>query len=43
MLGSYFQLGSHEAAVPVTALSVVNGNVTLRTGTVEALNTVSRR
>ena len=43
MVGSYFQPGSHEAAVPVTALSVVNGNVTLRAGTVEALNTVSRR
>jgi len=43
MVGSYFQPGSHEAAVPVAALSVVNGNITLRTGTVEALNTVSRK
>jgi len=43
MVGSYFQIGSHEAVVPVTALPVVNGNVTLRTETVEALNAVSRK
>jgi len=42
MVGSYFQSGSHEAMVPATALSIVNGNVTLRTGIAEALNTVSR-
>jgi len=43
MVGSYFQAGSHAATVPATALSIVDGNVTLRTGTAEALNTVSRR
>ena len=42
MVGSYFQSGSHEATVPATALSVVNGNVTLRTGTADALSTASR-
>ncbi len=41
MVGSYFQSGSHEATIPVTALSIVNGNVTLRTETAEALNTIS--
>lgn len=43
MVGSYFQDGSHEARVPVGALSVVNGKVTLQTETVQALNTVRRR
>ncbi len=42
MIGSYFQPGSHEATISVTALSVVSGDVTLRTGTAEALNSVSR-
>ncbi len=42
MVGSYFQSGSHEATVPANALSIVNGNVTLRTGIAEARNTVSR-
>lgn len=42
MIGSYFQPGSHKATVPIAALSVVSGNVTLRAGTVEALNSVSR-
>ncbi len=40
MVGSYFQPGSHEATVPVSALSVVHGNVTLRNQTAEASNTV---
>lgn len=43
MVGSYFQSGSHAATVPAAALSIVDGNVTLRTGTAEALNTVSRK
>lgn len=43
MVGSYFQAGSHAATVPATALSVVDGNVTLRTGVAEALNTVPRK
>ncbi len=43
MVGSYFQPGSHEARIPTSALSVVNGKVTLRAETVEALNTVTRR
>ena len=37
MIGSYFQLGSHEARVPARALSLVNGKVTLRAETVQAL------
>lgn len=43
MVGSYFQQGSHEARVPSADLSIVNGKVTLQAGTVQALNTVSRR
>lgn len=43
MVGSYFQQGSHEARVPSENLSIVNGKVTLQAGTVQALNTVSRR
>lgn len=43
MVGSYFQPGSHEAQVPNADLSIVNGKVTLQAGTVQALNTVSRR
>jgi hypothetical protein len=43
MVGSYFQAGSHAATVPATALFFVDGNVTLRAGTVEALNTVPRK
>jgi len=43
MVGSYFQPGSHQATVPASALSLVNGNVTLRTETVQALNVVSPR
>ena len=43
MVGSYFQAGSHEARVPSENLSIVNGKVTLQAGTVQALNTVSRR
>ena len=43
MVGSYFQQGSHEARVPSADLSIVDGKVTLQAGTVQALNTVSRR
>ena len=43
MVGSYFQAGSHEARVPSENLSIVNGKITLQSGTVQALNTVSRR
>ncbi len=43
MVGSYFQPGSHEARISANALSIVNGNVTLRNDTLQALNTVSRR
>jgi len=42
MVGSYFQPGSHEATLPVTALFVVNGRVTLQTGMAQALNVVAR-
>ena len=43
MVGSYFQPGSHEARVPASALSVVNGKTVLGGDTVQALNTVSQR
>ena len=43
MVGSYFQIGSHEARVPAGALSVVNGKAVLHDETVQALNTVSRQ
>ncbi len=43
MVGSYFQPGGHEARIPASALSMVNGKATLRGETVEALNTVPRR
>jgi len=39
MVGSYFQPGSHLTSVPASSLSVVNGKVTLRNDTVQALNT----
>jgi hypothetical protein len=39
MVGSYFQPGSHLTAVPTSALSVVDGKLTVRNETVEALNT----
>ncbi len=42
MVGSYFQEGSHEARIPVSALSVVNGKTTLHSETVEALNVPHR-
>ncbi len=38
MVGTYFQGGSHFATVPADALSVVDGQVTLRTDTAMALN-----
>ena len=43
MVGSYFQPGSHVASVSSNALAIVNGKVTLRSETVEALNTAARR
>jgi len=43
MVGSYFQPGSHEAKVSSSMLSIIDGKVTLRPATVEALNTVARR
>ena len=43
MVGSYFQIGSHEARVPAGALSVENGKAVLHDDTVQALNTVSRQ
>jgi len=43
MVGSYFQPGSHQALIPASALSVVNGKVTLRNETVQALNVVTPR
>ena len=41
MVGDYFQPGSHAKTVPASALSIASGNVTLQTGTVEALNQVT--
>ena len=43
MVGSYFQSGSHVALIPSSALAIVDGKVTLRSGTAEALNTAARR
>ena len=43
MIGSYYQIGSHEARVPASALSVVDGKAVLHDDTVQALNTVSRQ
>ena len=43
MVGAYFQPGSHEARVPARGLSVVEGKVTLRAESVEALNASLRR
>ncbi len=43
MVGSYFQAGSHEARISSSALSMLNGNVTLRPETVQALNTTPLR
>ena len=43
MVGSYFQIGSHEARVPASALSVVDGKAVLHDDTVQALNTVGRQ
>ena len=42
MVGSYFRPGSYEARVPASALSVVDGKVTLQTKTLQALNARSR-
>jgi len=41
MVGSYFQIGSHKARVPASALSVVDGKAVLHDNTVQALNTAS--
>ena len=38
MVGSYFRPGSYEARVPASALSVVDGKVTLQTEMLQALN-----
>ncbi len=43
MAGAYFQIGSHPAAIPADALSVMNGRVTLRTDTAMALNAPRQR
>ncbi len=43
MVGSYLQQGSHEARIPSGMLSIIGGKATLRPGTIEALNTASRR
>lgn len=43
MVGSYFDPGSRTATVSTGALSTVNGKVTLRTETVEALNVAAQR
>ncbi len=43
MVGSYFQIGSHETRVPASAVSVVDGKAVLHDDTVQALNTVSRQ
>ncbi len=43
MVGSYFQIGSHEARIPASALSVEDGKAVLHDDTVQALNTVSRQ
>ena len=43
MVGSYFQPGSHEARVPASALSMVDGKAVLGGDTVQALNTVRRQ
>ena len=42
MVGSYFQIGSHEARVPADALAVMDGKAVLHEGTVQALNTSGR-
>lgn len=42
MVGSYFRPGSYEARIPASALSIVDGKVTLRTETVQALAAQAR-
>ena len=39
IVGSYNQPGIYEARVPASALFIVNGRVTLRTETIDALST----
>ena len=43
LVGTYFQGGSHYATVPADALSVADGQVTLRTDTAMALNADRQR
>ena len=43
MVGDYLRPGSHEATVPVSALAIHNGRVTLEGNTVQALNLTARR
>ena len=43
IVGSYFQPGSHEERVPARMLSMVDGKVTLQTGTMQALNSERKR
>ena len=42
MVGSYFQDGSHEARVPASALSTLNGKAVLHDDAVQSLNLASR-
>lgn len=42
MVGSYFQIGSHEARVPASALAVLDGNTVLNGDAAQALNIASR-
>lgn len=43
MVGSYYQPGSHEARISSSLLSVMDGKLTMRPASVEALNTAPRR
>ncbi len=43
MVGSYFQPGSYQAKIPSSSLYILDGKVTLRPATVDALNTAARR
>ena len=42
VLGADFQPGSHAVTVPARQLALVDGKVTLQSGTALALNTLSR-
>ena len=41
MLGSYVRPGSHTVTVPARQLALVDGKITLRSDTVEAMNTLA--